>query len=557
MAEEARQLSVKDLEWIQNNVSWLSYEKTGHPDSFRDNVTLKWLLQCDASVILLAMGNQSGKSDTFAEDWAYRIHNMHPISWKNLKNTDKIRTFRVCAETLPTEKGDEEKKNSIYQAIMRRFPRYLLKKDITIRNPVQTWRSPIGGPDFFIEYVSYGQTDQRQAGVQRKAIGIDEGAGNEFFVEQSRRITAAEAESGKADIIIMYTPTETESAWMFEDLVDQAKYIYRSQAVRNYIYYHMTGEKLPAYEVTDNDSDVAVMYASLLDNPVVPRAVAIKKIKEMVDPDVQAARGFGLFRQVSGKVYKNFSSLVHVIDMNKYFEHGVIPSGFKFARGIDYHSKNPWAYVQVAISPWDELFVYDEYEAFPERQVTYDIAKVIAIKGGMRHFEVSKIDPLANDKQSNTGLSVIEDLNRYFHEFKKDAICASGYWTPWDTKSTKGLEEMRKRLQNAVVCGKPFNNLQTENGRKVRLPTIWFSNQCPRTIEGMKKWSWQEYKDRDRLLTSDPKGDRITERNQKYSHFPIAVECLLKCHEVVHARFNHEFQRPRHMDQKSYFQARV
>jgi hypothetical protein len=553
--EEEAKYSHEELIWIQNNIGWLDYDKTHHPDSFRWTQQTNWLVNCDCSIILLAMGNQTGKTDMCAEDWCLRIHGLHPVSWKNLKNTDKIRTFRVCAETLPTEKGGNEKKNTVYQAIMRRFPTYLLKNDITLRNPVQAWKSPVGGPDFFIEYVSYGQTDQRQAGVQRKAILIDEGAGNEFFIEQTRRITAAEAESGKADIIIAYTPTETESAWMFDDILERAKVIYRTPTVCRYIFNRSAGkEKHKAIEYTENDSDIAVIFSSLLDNPVFPMDVKIKKIKELADPDVQAARGFGLFRQASGKVFKDFNSAIHVKDFKRYFING-IPDIYKLARGIDYHSKNPWACIFIAISPWDEIFVWDEYEAFPDKMITYDIGKIIAAKSGHYNYAVSKIDPLAGNTQTNTGLSPLQDLNRYFYDFKKEGLGTGGNWTPWDTKSSKGLDELRKRLYYANICKEPFNNLQIDNGKKVRVPTIWFGNNCIRTIEMMKKWKWQDWKDRDRLTENDPKGDNIGQRQQRYSHFPITIECLLKCPEVVMARFKTQFDRRKVEEHKSYFQA--
>ena len=550
--------SQEDLAWIQANIGWLDHAKTGHPDSFWATKQAEWLFKMgDFETILLAWGNQTGKNDTVAEDWSLRVQGLHKISWKNLHPTDKIRTFRVCCEILPTDKGEQEKKNTVYPAILRRFPKGLLKKDVTIRNPVQTWRDPQGGPDFYIEYVSYGQTTQSQAGVQRKAIWIDEGPSYEFYIEQTRRLIAASEECGKADIIFSYTPTEKQSAWIFEDLAERARVIFRTASVRRRIYKRSGGkESPPAIEYTDSDADVAIIYASLLDNPVISNETAVRKIKELGDPDVQDSRGYGLFREISGKVYKDFNTEIHCIKLQNFFETGM-PDYYKYARGIDYHSKNPWACVFIAISPQDEIFVWDEFEAPPDKMVTYDIAKVLAIKSRHYKYEVNKIDPLAQDKQGNTGMSPLEDLNGYFHDFKKDGLGTGAYWTSWDTKSVKGLDEFRKRLHNSKICGRPFNNTQVIDGKKLRLPTIWFSRDCEKVVESMKKWKWQDWKSRESLIENDPKGDRITERQQKFSHFPITIECLLKCPEVVRARFRSEFDGHRDPPRKSYFQARV
>jgi hypothetical protein len=500
------------------------------------------------------INHNTGKNDCVAMDWWWRFMGRHPVAWKNIHPEDRIRTYRICGEVLPTDKSDAEKKCSTYPAIMRRFPRQYLKKDVTIRNPVQTWRDPQGGPDIYIEYVSYGQSTQAQAGVQRKAIWIDEGPSVEFYEEQRPRLAAAEQERG-GDLILTYTPTETQAGWIFDNIYDRAQVIMRSHSVLRRIYARSgKKERYPTVQKTDVESDIAVIMASTYDNPTFSKSTVDKIKNDYADEDVQDARIWGLFRQISGKVMKNFTSQVHVVSLGDFFPDG-LPHSYKFFRGVDYHSKNPWACVWLALSPFNELFVWAELKPDPDKMVTHDIARAIAETSGDYHYVLSKIDPYANEKQGNTGLSTIDDLNRAFAQLKRDGIGSGGYWTPWDTKSSKGLEDFRGRLSNSMRVGRPFNNEIVENNQKVLLPTIWFSNACPVVIESMKKWKWAEWGDRDKLVSNDPKGNKLGEREQRYSHFPITIECLLKCPELAMARFRNEADKPALRQGKRYFNA--
>ena len=100
-----------------------------------------------------------------------------------------------------------------------------------------------------------------------------------------------------------------------------------------------------------------------------------------------------------GKVMKNFTSQVHVVNFLDFFPEG-IPGSYKFFRGIDYHSKNPWACVWLALSPFNELFVWNELKPDPDKMVTYDIARTIVEASDDYHYVVNKIDPYANEKRT-------------------------------------------------------------------------------------------------------------------------------------------------------------
>jgi hypothetical protein len=119
---------------------------------------------------------------------------------------------------------------------------------------------------------------------------------------------------------------------------------------------------------------------------------------------------------------------------------------------------------------------------------------------------------------------LLEDLNRYFWEWKKEGICQGAYFQTWDTHGDHGRDLIRLRLNNAIRCGTPFNNLVEENGRKKRLPTLWFLDNCVNTIQHFKNWRMEEWANRDQLLTKDEKD----KPQAKWSHFPMVYEGIFK-----------------------------
>lgn len=479
-------------------------------------------LQSKSQITCLFTGNQRGKTHGVAWSYVLRWMGMHPNPAKNIDPQDPVRTYRFAAETLPTE-PEGEVRNTVYPALKKWLPPSMVKKDITIRKPVLTIRCPRGGPDIYAEFVSFSQSIQAQAGVQRKSCYIDENSGKGFFEEQLPRLLQA-----NGDLIMGYTPTPGTSGWEFDDLFERARWIYRSKAVRKRIY-QRTGEYYPPWQETDSPHDITCIMAATDDNPILDKGTIQAMFDIYADEDIIDARRYGLFRQLSGKVFKEFTPQIHVISPEKYFSDG-IPGHWKFFRGIDYHQATPWACVFIAVSPDDEIFVWDELNPDPKKVVTHEIAWQLASKSLDYRYGQDLIDPLAHIKQSNTGFSTIDDLNRSFRSLKLDGKCTGAWWRPWDTKSTRGREEFKKRLKNSLTVGVPFNN-KTINGQ---LPTIWFFNTCRQTIDSMKQWRYDEWASRDQEEVREMKDKPI----ERYSHFPITIECLLKEGGISQARWD-------------------
>lgn len=527
-------LTENDIKVLNDFSGYLGFKKTQ---------VFKWVLNCPCKIIFLLCGNQFGKGETVVMDYYYRVLGEHPQKHKNIGRDDKIRTFRFASETLPGDSETEEVKNTLYPVLKRRFNPSWIYKDVTARKPVVSVMPPCGGRPVQVEFVSYGQQVQAGAGVQRRSVLIDEECSKDFFEEQLPRLLAADG-----DALIAFTPVPGEIGWMFDDLYERARFIYRTKEVRDRIKLR-TGEDLPEIQETESKEDIAVIMAATDDNPIYEELAKEKSEREgrvitakeyiddmfsvYADEDVVDARRYGIFRQLSGKLFKQFDSKIHVKSREKYFPDG-LPHDWKHFRGIDWHESTPWAIGWVAVSPDDEIFVYNEFNPSPEKLITLEIARVVATRSQDYRFVLNLIDPLSSKIQPNTGMSSLEDMNRIFAQFRKDGLGTGGYWQVWDTKSQKGRDEIRKRLANSIKVGVPFNNLVKQEGISRRLPTIWFLDNCTQTIASMKNWRREEWQDRNKLQSKEEKETP----QQRWSHFCTMLEGLMKRSEVFQARFS-------------------
>jgi hypothetical protein len=195
------------------------------------------------------------------------------------------------------------------------------------------------------------------------------------------------------------------------------------------------------------------------------------------------------------------------------------------------------------------LFIYDEYNPSPEQLITQDIAREIAIRSGNRQYRLDLIDPLAVKAQPNTGLSVVDDLNRLFTMFKREGLCTGGYWQPWDTKGTRGRENIRERLKNSVACGKPFNNVVQKKDRKEFLPTVWIFAKCKNFAHSFKNWRWEEWGTSAAHTVKEEKNAP----QQKWSHFPMVAEAFLKDNRFHPTKGGYWGQREKTREPSRYF----
>lgn len=512
-------------------------------DNFGNLISFKriWIynefLKRKEKIVALFYGNRAGKTSQVAHSYVLRILGKHPVEEKNMRPNKEVRIYRFASQVLPNDPEGGEVKNTQYPFFKKFLPPSLIKRDITIRRPVMTIRDPQGGKDIYAEFVSYKQDVQAMAGVERASIWEDESAPQAFHEEQVLRILTT-----GGDLVYTLTPAE-QLNFEFDEIFENAKYCIRTPSVIEREKLRYSREHKPIEE-TDSDKSIVVLMASTDDNPTLKKADIDTMFNLLDDEDVVDIRRYGLFRNVSGQIFKDFDMGCHKISGERFFPNGT-PAEWKFGRAIDYHEHVPWACVFMALSPDNECFIWDEYNPSPERIITRDIARNMAFKSKDYKFVLNLIDPWAAKKQSNTGLSVVDDLNRIFYELKKEGIGTGGYWTTWDTKSTRGRDEIRMRLKNSKIVGTPFNNKG--------LPTLWILDNCRNIIESFKNWRIEQWASRESELTKESKDTP----QEKWSHFPLAIECMFKHAGWTSKRYATSFLPQRVSPYRDLFSARI
>jgi len=561
-------LSQKDINSLNDFSGLLSFKPTWASKEFMHE---------PAKTVGFFTGNQYGKTGTVARSYVMRVLGWHPVAKKNIVyfecerrvgaklakienpgdwkkredylekhesfdsatwNVKKIpkdlkcpecgskviqhvrssRVIRFCSDSLPNEASNvgsnglsAEVKNTQYPEFKRWLPQFLIKKDLTSRRFSMILQDVHGGADIIVEFVSYNQSAQSTAGTQRVSIWLDEQPPPAFYEEQRPRLLKEDG-----DFVISCTPADRMS-FLYDDVFERARIYYRTKIIADKL-------KLPQIEETDSPDDIAVIQAATDDNPTLSKDDIDSLLDEWAsDPDKLDIRRYGIFKQISGRIYKNFDWRVNVISKEDYFPDGV-PHNWSHFRGIDYHPHVNWACLNMSISQHNECFIWAEFNPDPENMVTLDIAREFALLGKDYKFTLNLIDPLADVTQVNTGLSSIDDLNRLFHEYRRENIGTGGYWNAWDTKSTRGREEVRKRFKNSALAGVPFNNRVVKNGLESWLPTIWILDNCRITAKSFKNWRLEEWVNNSVNATKERK--EIPQ--QRWSHFCQVVECLFK-----------------------------
>lgn len=450
----------------------------------------------------------------------------------------KSRIFRFASQTLPSEKEDlggdtaqsAEINNTQYPEFKKWLPKFLIKKDITFRNSALIIHDPLAGmtfpggithkgADIVVEFQSYVQAVQAGAGVQRMSCWCDEEPPFDFFEEQFPRLLVEDG-----DIIISVTPANGMT-WTYDDIFERASIYIRTPTIQDY-YLKYEGKTVAPYEKTESDLDIAVIQAATDDNPTLPPDEIDESYRNTPDPDgtIVATRRYGIFKQATGRIFKDFNFKTHVISFEKY---GITPeaiSDWVKARSMDFHPANPHAIVWVAMSPTNEAFVYDEWNPSPGTWVISRLCEEMGTRSGFDRFVCNLIDPLANTMNASIGKTTIEDMNRHFHQLKMRGICSGGYWEPFATRGEVGRDAIKERLQNSAKCLKPFNNTYIDHGIEKFYPTIWISRKCQNTFNSLRHWRLETWVSNKQLTVKDKKESPA----QKWSHFCTALEGLFK-----------------------------
>jgi hypothetical protein len=438
-----------------------------------------------------------------AYDVCRRLIQNHPVAKRNVLN----KPIRMVSKIVPESDSDEQNQQYVE---LKRFikPLGIIKKDITARSKIMTVRNQTGaGKDFQVEFMASTQELDAFISVQRSAYYQDEEIERIKFDESMIRLLK---EGG--DCSISVTPAKGLD-WMYDSIWRKASKIFRSKWICDHYGY-------PRVEVLGNTSGIECFCWATDDNPIM-RKEDIERIFEGIDdPDELAMRRGGIFRQVSGRVYKIFDEKIHRQPYDTVFDADLFRTFWHY-RVIDFHQQKPWCVSWVAISPEQEWFVWNEMVARHDTITTYDLRQKIQDESLMGEDEMfnraTLIDPLSTITQGNTGFSTFDDLAQGEDGLRR--------LTTADTKNMEGQEIIKYRLKNSLICGVPGNNLNknslTDTKYGAYLPTLWFLDNCKAHIEHFKSWRYVDFK------MEHVKAVRVVKRtSEKFNDFPRNMEYL-------------------------------
>lgn len=448
-------------------------------------------------------GNQGGGTGTCMYDAALRLLSIHPVAERNILN----KPIRMVSKVVPGDENDEQ--NQQYVELRRLLaPMDIITKKITARSKVLGVKNITGaGPDHQVEFMASTQELDAFMSVQRSAYYQDEEIERIKFDESCIRLLK---EGG--DVSISVTPAKGLD-WMFDSLWRRARKIYRSKIICD-------RHNLKREEQTDSKADIEVFCWSTDDNPVMTPEGIDRIMEGIDDPDELAMRRDGIFRQVSGRIYKSFDEKIHKVKFDDVFDAALFRMYWNY-RIIDYHPTKPWYVSWVVISPRNEWFVWNELVAKHDNRVTLELRdqiKTESLLGEDEEFNrCTLIDPLSTVKQGNTGFSTFDDLSMGDLGLRR--------LTSADTKNTQGRMNIKMRLKNSLICGIPGNNIAknslTDSRYGIYLPTIWILDNCKGHIEHLKSWRLKEPKQEHvKAVTT------IKKESQKYSDFCRNLEFL-------------------------------
>lgn len=442
--------------------------------------TAKQYLESEAEVRAIIKGGQGGGTVTSMMDATLRLLGIHPVEARN-RISDPIRCVSKC---LP--KNDEDEENQQYVEFMRLFPKEFIKKDITSRNHHVIARDPKGGSDNKIEFLSKKQELDAFMSVQRSSLYQDEEIERIKWDENLTRLLIPGSRGTGGDTTITLTPVRGLD-WTFDSIWRRASKIFRSKVICDKFGF-------PRVETKNIDSGIEVFCWAADDNPLMDKFTLKRHFQKWEgDDDEMAMRRYGVFRQVSGRIYKSFDEAIHKISWDKCWDANTFRYYWHF-RIIDYHPRKPWYVSWVAATPTHEWFIWNELVASHDHVVSIDLRDQIKSESLLdeddEYCRTTLVDPLAKVKQPNTGFSVFDDITMGELGLRK---CTSA-----DTKNEQGRMNIKARLKNSLISGVPGNNLDKNSPPDIRFghyrPTIWFFDNCKGHIEHFRNWRLVDFK---------------------------------------------------------------
>lgn len=369
-----------------------------------------------AYVTLYIGGNRSGKTVGGAVESVYRLLGKHPYK--------KIPEAPVRGRAIAVDFNYGVDMIMIPQISQYVPPSYLINGswedsyDREHRLLTLTNKSTL-------EFRSYEQDLDKFAGTSRHFMWFDEEPPKHIYTECMARLVDT---NGIAYLTM--TPLDGMT-WVYEDLYTKG---------------------------LEGDPNIQVISIDMLENPYISQEAATRYLNTL-DKDERDARKKGEFVTVGGKVFKSFSTDIHVVDTY------IPPTEWEWYVSFDHGYNNPTAILWHAVSPDGQIVTFAEhYKAemtVPQHAVVFH-EKNKAFKR-LPDFVVG--DPAMSQRNGVTGTSIMQEYA------DRDIYIAAG-----NNDVDSGVNRMIQYLDHSEG-----------------LPRWTITSNCVNLIAELKKLRWASF----------------------------------------------------------------
>jgi hypothetical protein len=222
-------------------------------------------------------------------------------------------TYHKKGAMVRQQAGDAglEVKNTQHPAFKKMCPPYLIYKDCTTRVPNIILTDVYQRGPIICEFTSFKQSLVTKTGQGRLSIWGDEQMSQEEVSDAKARVVFE-----KGDVVLTCTPIPTPSSHLsfyYNEFYEKAKIYYRTDSVRKKMT-EVYGKNYKNVERTDSKLSIAVFQASSYDNPLIDKREVDDLMLTHDDPIMNDIKVFGLFKQLSGKIFPMFDANIHCYD---------------------------------------------------------------------------------------------------------------------------------------------------------------------------------------------------------------------------------------------------
>lgn len=241
---------------------------------------------------------------------------------------------------------------------------------------------------------------------------------------------------------------------------------------------------------------------------------AVDDYRAIIPPELWDARVLGKALHLSGRVYKEFDSNVHVLDKPLHTPEEI--KGFPKALVIDPHPRLPFFMLWAYIAPGDVIIVYDEWPSEDLEKLHYnnfnldDYANIVNAKD-LPSWGL--MDPnYGRTKSLTTGLTIAEEMT---------VRTGIGFQTEIDDSLATGHLAVSERLR--FDRRKPIDIMNQ--------PRLLISPNCVNVRRSFNNYIWQEWKGK----TAEGRGPN-PKPQERYKHAMDTIRYLCVYSGV---RFSH------------------